>query len=338
MTCLLVVNYHYVSDRTYSHGGIYPIRPEALERQLRVLASRFAFVGLADVCGAVEGRCGLPERACLLTFDDGLLEQYECAWPILRRLGIPGAFFVNTRYVLSDSVAPVHKIHLLRAHVPPSALLARIRRELRSAGLTAAWEEADEARARGQYRYDDPEAARLKYLLNFVLAPECRDRVVDRLFVDTLGDPSHWTRRLYMTPGHWRELAAAGCLGTHGHSHVPMTSLSETDLRGEIRQSVALLERYTGTRPVAISYPYGGPTACSPSVAAASAAAGLRIGFTMERAFNRDLSEPLLLARADTNDVPGGRRPQFEVGASGIRITGDFGADRRAVRQAHVPV
>lgn len=338
MTCLLVVNYHYVSDRTYPHGGIYPVRPETFERQLRALASHFAFVGLADVCGAVEGRRGLPERACLLTFDDGLLEQYECAWPILRRLGIPAAFFVNTRYVLTDSVATVHKIHLLRAHVPPAALGVRIRRQLRSAGLAAAWRQAHETRARGQYRYDDPEAARLKYLLNFVLAPESRDLIVDRLFVDALGDPSDWTRRLYMSPGHWRELAAAGCLGTHGHSHVPMTSLCERDLRGEIRQSVVLLQRYTGTRPVAISYPYGGPTACSPSVAAAAAAVGLRIGFTMERALNRDLSEPLLLARADTNDAPGGRRPQFEVNASGIRITGDFGADRRAVRMAHVPV
>jgi hypothetical protein len=33
----------------------------------------------------------------------------------------------------------------------------------------------------------------------------------------------------------------------------------------------------------------------------------------MERAFNRTLDEPLLLARVDTNDAPGGKRPLIEV-------------------------
>ena len=35
--------------------------------------------------------------------------------------------------------------------------------------------------------------------------------------------------------------------------------------------------------------------------------------FTMERALNRTLAEPLLLARLDANDVPGGKRPLIEL-------------------------
>ena len=43
------------------------------------------------------------------------------------------------------------------------------------------------------------------------------------------------------------------------------------------------------------------------------AAAGYRVAFTMERALNRSLDEPLLLGRLDANDAPGGKRPLEEI-------------------------
>src|SRR2546421_7479219 len=48
-------------------------------------------------------------------------------------------------------------------------------------------------------------------------------------------------------------------------------------------------------------------------VARRTAAAGFRVGFTMERALNRTLEEPLLLGRLDANDAPGGKRPLDEI-------------------------
>jgi hypothetical protein len=57
-----------------------------------------------------------------------------------------------------------------------------------------------------------------------------------------------------------------------------------------------------------ISYPYGSAAAVDRPVAEAAGRLGYRVGLTMERAYNRSLLEPLLLARVDTNDAPGGKQ------------------------------
>jgi len=79
----------------------------------------------------------------------------------------------------------------------------------------------------------------------------------------------------------------------------------------------------------ACSYPYGGPGAVSLEVEQAARAVGLLFGFTMERAFNRSLDRPLILARADTNDVGGGKAPQFAYQNGEFVVTGRFGLRRQ---------
>src|SRR5437879_1520972 len=126
---LIVVTYHYVRPTFEApFAGIHGVTPAQLEGQLRRLATAGEFVSGRDVLDAVRGTGCLPERAILITFDDGLREQCEHALPVLRRLGIPGMFFVNTQPIALGTVSTVHKIHLLRAHTPPERLEALLQR------------------------------------------------------------------------------------------------------------------------------------------------------------------------------------------------------------------
>lgn len=328
---LLAVNFHYIGERAYPHPGIYPVTPAVFERQLDELGRHFDFVGLTDIAEAAAGRASLPDRACLITFDDGLREQYELAWPILRRRGIAAAFFVNTLPHVTGRAAGVHKVHYLRAHTPPDAFLRAVEEACDMAGIVPGGPPPDESILAAQYRYDPPQVRRLKHLLNFRLSPRQGERLIDALFARRWEERA-FAEELYMTADHWRELAAAGCLGTHSHSHRPLGELSSHEAAGDLRLGVEALAKVTGARPLAVSYPYGGPSAVTRSVADAAASLGLQVGFTMERAMNHDLADPLLLARADTNDVPGGKRPLFEVHGSGSGaevVFRDGFADRR---------
>jgi peptidoglycan/xylan/chitin deacetylase (PgdA/CDA1 family) len=52
------------------------------------------YCSINDIVQALDNKGSLPEKACLISLDDGLRCQYEVALPILDDLNVPGAFFV----------------------------------------------------------------------------------------------------------------------------------------------------------------------------------------------------------------------------------------------------
>jgi peptidoglycan/xylan/chitin deacetylase (PgdA/CDA1 family) len=305
---LVVVNFHYVRPRfDEPYPGIHGITPAQLEAQLRVLGGAGTFVSAAQVREAARGVRALPERAILVTFDDGLREQFEYALPVLDRLGVPALLFVNTAPIAERTVSAVHRIHLLRAHVAPARFTAMLgaHADVRGISLDVG---ANDIAAAAQYRYDTPEVARLKFLLNFQLVARERDTLIADCFAEHFGaGESALSERLYMDVNQLRVLSERGMLGTHGHEHLPLGLLDREAQRHCVRESVRRLRAWTGAAPFALSYPYGSLPACSRRAGEIAAEEGIELAFTMERAGNADFASPMHLARFDCNDVPGGK-------------------------------
>jgi peptidoglycan/xylan/chitin deacetylase (PgdA/CDA1 family) len=310
---LLAVGYHYVSAAApRSPRAIFPVTVDALAAQLELLGSAFELVSRDELLAAAAGEGALPERACVVTFDDGLRCQVELALPVLERLGVPATFFLPGRPLAEGRALFVHKVHALRERLDEQVFLRRLQRVLEERGLEAGPVPEDEARA--HYRYDTPEAAQVKYLLNMALPREHREPVVTRLFEEVFPDEQAFCRDLYMSPEQVAELERRHrAVGAHGYAHEPLALLAGAELADDLERSVAALEGLTGARPLALSYPHGTPATVDLRVARAAAAAGFRAAFTMERALNRSLEEPLLLGRLDANDAPGGSRPRLEL-------------------------
>ncbi len=71
-----------------------------LEAQLRWLrAQGFAPISVADVVAAAEHQRALPAQSFLVTFDDGYVDTFELAQPVLQRLGLRAAVFVPGAFV-----------------------------------------------------------------------------------------------------------------------------------------------------------------------------------------------------------------------------------------------
>lgn len=329
---LIAVNFHYIRESHLPYEGIHPVTPQQFEHQLDVLGRAFSFVGQEDILGALDGGRVLPELACIITFDDGLLEQYESAWRTLKRKGIPALFFVNPSTTLHGRVLLVHKIQWLRATQPPERFWQMIVGEAARLGIQLPLDKMPSPeRLATQYRYDSPQARQVKYLLNHLLPTKSLSLIIDRCFFEWAGAEQDFARGFYMQLEHWRELSRAGCLGTHTISHLPLAELDDATIRHEIADGKAMLEARVGEPIQAVSYPYGGATAVSPTVEMICADSGLRFGFTMERAFNETLHRPLILARLATNDAPGGSKPLFEMAENGrtvIRLSNEFGSER----------
>ncbi len=303
---LVAVNFHYVRARfDEPFAGIHGETADQFEAQL--LAMRALAPVIAPTQLRTWLRSGEDVGPCwLVTFDDGLREQFEVAWPILQRLGMSAAFFASTQPRSEGRMLEVHKVHLLRARTEPDELLTRLQRELTNLGSEP--EAVSDERVRAAYRYDEPEAARLKYLLNVQLPRAIAEEATGRVFEAKFGREEPFLDELYMTTRQLRELAAYGLLFSHCHSHKPIGLLPDRQRRREIEIAQHWLTEWTGEAPTGLSYPYGFRAACPTLGDPALAGLGLEFGFTMERAGNSALGAwPLHMARFSCNDIPGGR-------------------------------
>lgn len=99
-TCVPVVTYHSIAD-DHDHLVHHLSLPLSIfERQLRYLRREgFQTVSLYDVHRFLRDGAPLSPRAVALTFDDGYLDNWVHAFPLLKKYGMKATIFVTTDFV-----------------------------------------------------------------------------------------------------------------------------------------------------------------------------------------------------------------------------------------------
>jgi glycosyltransferase involved in cell wall biosynthesis/peptidoglycan/xylan/chitin deacetylase (PgdA/CDA1 family) len=95
---LTILTYHRVlplhEAQAYPFQGMMMSR-DLFEAQMAYLSRHVAVLGLGEAVDLLR-RGHLPGRAVAVTFDDGYRDNFDYAWPILKKYGIPATFFVVT--------------------------------------------------------------------------------------------------------------------------------------------------------------------------------------------------------------------------------------------------
>ncbi len=98
---MTIVAFHRVNDKLPEDGLTCP--SAKFELFCRFFMRHFRVVSLSEqVAGARAGRSMAGSLS--ITFDDGYLDNYNVAAPILRRLALPATFFVTTGFIGSSIV------------------------------------------------------------------------------------------------------------------------------------------------------------------------------------------------------------------------------------------
>ena len=311
---LLAANFHYLrSNFETPYPSIFGLTPEQFEHQIDVIGKEFNYVSAADIKAAALGERVLPNRACCLTFDDGLREQYEIGWDILQRKGIPAIFYINTGPIVEEKLAIVHKIHILRSLISLQDIMETLRSFITKYEIKIP--QNISKKAAEQYKYDTIDIAEMKIILNFLLTYEQQEVFADECFNKLDLNDREIAKSLYMTVDMIRHLDSVDCIGSHAHNHVPLSTLSDdSKIKQEIQKSLDIFRQWGLQNVNSISYPYGGPDACSLQVGKISKELGLSFGFTMERAVNSNLNHPMFLSRYSNSDLPGGGKvPDYKI-------------------------
>jgi peptidoglycan/xylan/chitin deacetylase (PgdA/CDA1 family) len=89
---LPILMYHHVSPSP----GLVTVSPENFRAQMRWLAEHgWHTIGTRELEDFLAGQ-PLPHRAVMLTFDDGYLDNFVHAFPVLREYGLKAVIFVIT--------------------------------------------------------------------------------------------------------------------------------------------------------------------------------------------------------------------------------------------------
>lgn len=267
---LSVLTYHRFpspgADESFD-DGVVDVTPEAFDRQVSCLKRHFTLVGVDELCAFASGKA-LPPNSVAITFDDGYLDNYVQALPILKRHDAKAIFFLPTAYIAErrvywwDRVAYIVKRSTLDAielEYPFRIQISMLNRKLaieRVLRLVKTHQRLD------LERFLDELAAAARVVWS---------REMERAFAD----------RLLLNWDHVRELRKAGMdVQSHTRTHRVLQTLQADELFDELAGSRADLERELGEPTRALAYPVGNPVLGSSSIRAALESAGYEIGFS----------------------------------------------------------
>jgi len=225
-------------DLIFTYHGTPPQRAAELERQLRYLRREFRIVPLASLAAStLERRPAHAVRQVAITFDDGLRSNVTVAYPILRKLGIPAAFFVCPGLIEEGRWLWTHEMRW-RFDYAGRGLRQELAAEL---GAPAVLEPFIE----WMKRLDLPTRKHV----------EARLREATPRFVPTAAD-----RRAFDLAG-WRELRALDpatvSVGSHSMTHPILPALSAAVLEVELRDSRRAIEAKLPGPAELFAYPNG---------------------------------------------------------------------------------
>jgi len=254
--------------------------PEALRTALTFVAENYTPVSLDDVLTAETGR-PLPERAVLVTFDDGYRSVMDTAVPLCRELGITPVFFLNAAFIDNHRLAPDNIV----CYAVNTVGMEAVNRAAMAMGAAAA-----------PMKTMTDVFARLFPTLRL----QQRNAFLVALKHEAGIDEEKLARdaRLYFTRQDLRELAASGLeIGNHTYTHTRCRMLSAEDINNEVERNKLELEGLTG-RPVrSFSIPYGSSADLTTDMRMALKRSGHQAMFLSESVSNGEADTRLPLDR-----------------------------------------
>ena len=109
-TVVPILMYHNINDSYSPDNALVEMSTaEFKEQMLSLIENGFQPITLYDYIKWQQGEKELPQKPVIITFDDGYLNNYTHAYPIIKELNIPVTIFVITsRMGMSNGVTYPH--------------------------------------------------------------------------------------------------------------------------------------------------------------------------------------------------------------------------------------
>ena len=308
---LLVLAYHRIGNPEEDNfdPGVFSATAEQLADQVRFLKRHLEVVTLEEALAVIDCSTRRSGTHCrvLITFDDGYLDNFEFAYPVLRSLDVQGVFFLTSNMVGSSHISWWDRIaYLLRKAQRrrfslsyPSPLHVDLDRE----GLTVS----------------------LRAVLKLYKQPSNRDpdRFLGELCAATQSGEVPVGPRRFLNWDEAKMMIAGGmAIGSHTVSHNVLSQISADRQRQELVESRRILQEKLNTPVKALAYPVGARTSFTAQTRQLAREAGYCAAFSFYGGKNPHRNiEAFDVKRSDVGSQSWRR---FRVQASVCKITGHY--------------
>jgi methionyl-tRNA formyltransferase len=190
------------------------------EEKIDYLQKKYTFLSLKDFYKKNYDEANW-ENYCILTFDDGLKNQYANAYPVLKKRGIPAAFFISGCGIQEHFVTVTHKIQFLLYECDINLIFEEVRLylEKKVGNVLDIWNEKSKTSLK-----NNTWNSKQIFLTNILRENENRDFVNElfqRFFCEPRGlNESEISDLFYMNRAEIEELRENGMdIGGHGFYH-----------------------------------------------------------------------------------------------------------------------
>ncbi|MBW8042191.1 MAG: polysaccharide deacetylase family protein [Planctomycetes bacterium] len=213
------------------------------QKHMEYLLKRYNTISLFDFIEWLSGKKKLPKNPCIITFDDGFLDVYENAVPILRRLGLTATFFVIGRTLETGNSMWLYELYTILDSLPIAHCISVFSAEIENFPLT---ERASKAQIRSWIRH---------YFSS--IDKDKRNQLLGRFRHRFNGDSLKPLE--FMDPQQVRELMVDGFqVGSHSMNHEYLSKLGDSQLEEDIGESKRTISEIIGDTPKTFCYPFGG--------------------------------------------------------------------------------
>ena len=241
---IVVINYHRIKTSQKSHfsmfdDGVFGPDQYEFEKQMSWLKKNIQILSEEDLINVVNNKFKPSKRSVVITFDDGYIDNYTLAYPILRHYKIPAIFFIPSQTIDERCLSwwDCFAYFLKKTEKDKIVLFGE--------------------RLYPKQQYEKS----LSFILNLVYQNKVKDSdVYNSLCAACDVDPisKDIQDRELMSWDQLKEVADNGIdIGAHTHSHRILSSLNPKQQHTEIINSKKIIEQHIGRNIRSMSYPVG---------------------------------------------------------------------------------
>ncbi|PCJ27275.1 MAG: hypothetical protein COA96_03570 [SAR86 cluster bacterium] len=274
---LYCFNYHRIGspDATQFDPNVFSCTAANFEKHLLYYKKEFRLIDINELCQLAKTKSPINEKLALITFDDGYIDNFTVALPLLKKHNMSAVFFLPTEFIGNMQIPWWDEAAwLIKSCTNDSVKLSNWSKPI--------------VIDRSHLHISIREVLKCLKAEDNISMKEKLSELYDVLQIEEGKSPND--ERLFLNWDEVKELCAAGMgIGSHSNSHKILSHLPLAEQKQEILVSIQVLQEKLNMRVSAFAYPVGGENTYSPETINLLVAHDIDVAFTFIEGVNTNL-------------------------------------------------